>query len=265
LRQILPRIRAAAQRWHGTDNMNRRRPIAALALGLFMVITVSAQPSSPEQMAIEAYRLAIRSAEAGRGTRPIEFAFSALGSMRDALMRVRNGRTVLEDLTDVQFTRLQQLPGAIVNRDEVLLVEPNPDYFTRLATARGDRADRAFASALKATYPESVWPVYSEQQTDIGGCTRFGSLDLVKIYRGWSDFQRRFPGRYVARADKEIDAVTERFTQSTCACGDLLAVERELQEFLRAFPLSSAAGTIERRLQALRTGRSNVRPHCTAG
>jgi hypothetical protein len=245
--------------------MNRRRPIAIIALGAFAVVAMSAQPSPLEQLAIEAYRTAIRSAEAGRGTRPIESAFSGLESMHDALMRVRNGYTVLEELSDAEFTLLQQLPGAIVNRDEVLLVEPDPDYFTRLATARGDRADRAFASALKATYPESVWPVYSEQQTDSSGCTRFGSLDLIKTYRSWSDFLRRFPGRYVARAHKEIDAVTERLTQSTCACGDLVSVEQKLQQFLRAFPMSSAERPIERRLQALRTGRSNMRPNCSAG
>lgn len=238
---------------------------ATLTLGTLTAAAVSAQPPRSEQAAIETYRVAIRSAEAGRGARPIEFAFSALESMRDALIRVREGHTALEQLSDADFTRLQQLPGAIVNRDEVLLVEPNPDYFTKLATARGDSADRAFASALTATYPESVWPVYSEQQTDVSGCTRFGSLDLVKIYRSWSGFQRRFPGRYVARAHKEIDAVTERLTHSTCACGDLRSVERELQQFLREFPMSSAESTIERRLQALRTGRSNMRPNCIAG
>lgn len=245
--------------------MNRGRPIATLVLGAFTAVAMSAQPAPFEQIAIDAYRAAIRSAEAGRGTRPIESAFSALESMHDALMRVRNGHTVLEGLSDAEFARLHQLPGAIVNREEVLLVEPSPDYFTKLATARGDRADRAFAAALKATYPESVWPIYTEQQTDISGCTRFGSLELITTYRAWSDFRRRFSGRYAARARHEIDAVTDRLTQSTCACGALLSVEREFQQFLRAFPTSSASDAIERRLEALRTGRSNMRPNCIAG
>jgi hypothetical protein len=71
-------------------------------------------------------------------------------------------------------------------REEVVFVEPDADYFVTLARAHGDAADRAFFSALKVTYPDSVWPVYVEQQTDAGGCTRFGSGALVEAYRSWS-------------------------------------------------------------------------------
>ena len=60
---------------------------------------------------------------------------------------MRNGRTVLESLSDEEFGRLRrELPGAIINREEVLFVEPDPDYFKRLAAARGDEADRTFWS-----------------------------------------------------------------------------------------------------------------------
>ena len=113
-----------------------------------------------------------------------------------------------------------------------MFVKPDPDYFTQLASVRGDPADRAFFSALKATYPESVWPVYVERQTDHGGCTRFGSMTLVGTYRAWFHFQRTFPGRYAAGAKKEVDAVVEHLAESTCVCGDLASIERELQGFL---------------------------------
>jgi hypothetical protein len=181
-------------------------------------------------------------------------------------MQVRNGQDVLESLPDEEFQRLaRDLPGAIVNREEVVFVEPDPDYFTKLAAARGDGADRAFFSALKTTYPKSVWPVYVEQQTDYSGCTRFGSMTLVETYRAWSDFQRKFPGRYAAGAKKETDAVIERLTTSTCACGDLVSVEEELQRFLRSFPTSSARARVDQRLQALRARRSDIRANCVAG
>lgn len=246
--------------------MDRRPLIITIALVGFATIRGSAQLSTSDHAAVEAYRSAIRSAESGRSSREIEAAFSALISMREALMQVRNGQNVLESLPDEEFQRLKrELPGAIINREEIVLVEPDPGYFIRLAAARGDGADRAFFSALKATYPESVWPVYVDQQTDYSGCTRFGSMSLVETYRAWFDFQRRFPGRYAAGARKETDAVIEHLTTSTCACGDVASVEGELQRFLRRFPTSSARAKVDRRLQALRARRSDIRASCVSG
>jgi len=244
--------------------------------GRLLIITIAlvglrttrglAQLSTSDQAAVDFYRSAITSAEPGRSSRAIEAAFSAFVSMREALMQVRSGQNVLESLPDEDFQRLKrELPGAIVNREEVVFVEPDPDYFRKLAAARGDGADRAFFSAFKATYPESVWPIYVEQQTDHGGCTRFGGLTLVETYRTWFDFQRRFRDRYAAGAQKETDAVIEQLTTSTCACGDLASVERELQRFRRQFPTSPARAKIEQRLQALRARRSEIRTSCVAG
>jgi hypothetical protein len=245
-------------------------------VGRLLIITIAlvgfgtprglAQLSTSDQAAVDSYRSAITSAESGRSSRAIEAAFSALVSMREALMQVRSGQNVLESLPDEEFQRLKRdLPGVIVNREEVVFVEPDPDYFTKLAAARGDGADRAFFSALKATYPESVWPLYVEQQTDYGGCTRFGSMTLVETYRTWSDFRRTFRGRYAPGAQKETDAVLEQLTTSTCACGDLASVERELQRFRRRFPTSPARAKIDQRLQALRARRSEIRTSCVAG
>jgi hypothetical protein len=246
--------------------MDRRLLIITIALVGFGTTRGLAQLSTSDQAAVDAYRAAIRSAASGRPSRGIEAAFSALVSMREALMQVRNGQDVLESLPDEEFQRLgHELPGAIVNREEVVFVEPDPGYFAKLAASRGDRADRAFFSALKTTYPKSVWPVYVEQQTDYSGCTRFGSMTLVETYRAWFDFQRKFPGRYALGATKETDAVSEHLTISTCACGDLASVERELQRFLRRFPTSSVRAKVDQRLQALRARRSDIRASCITG
>ena len=181
-------------------------------------------------------------------------------------MRVRDGRTVLESLSDQEFTRLErELPGALINREEIVFVAPDPAYFGRLAAARGDAADRGFFGALKATYPEGVWPVYVEQQTDYSGCTRFGSMSLVETYRAWMEFQRKYPARYVAPAKKEAEAVLDALTQSTCACGDMAGVEHEFQQFVRVSPLSPARREVERRLDSARAGRSNIRVKCVSG
>ena len=246
--------------------MAGRLLIIAIALVGFGTARGLAQLSTSDQAAVDVYRSAIRSAESGRSSRAIEAAFSALVSMRDALMKVRSGQNVLDSLPDEEFQRLgRDLPGAILNRDEVVFVEPDAGYFTRLAAARGDGADRAFFAAFKATYPESVWPLYVEQQSDNGGCTRFGSMTLVETYRTWLDFQRTFRGRYTAGAQKETDSVIEQLTTSTCACGDLASVEKELQVFRRSFPTSPARAKIDQRLQALRARRSEIRTSCVAG
>jgi len=246
--------------------MAGRLLIITIALVGFGTTRGLAQLSTSDQAAVDFYRSAITSAESGRSSRGIEAAFSALVSMREALMQVRRGQNVLESLPDQEFQRLgRDLPGAILNRDEVVFVEPDPDYFSTLAAAHGDGADRAFFAAFKVTYPESVWPLYVEQQTDNGGCTRFGSMTLVETYRTWRDFQRRFRGRYAAGAQKETDAVIEQLTTSTCACGDLASVERELQRFRRRFPTSPARARIDQRLQGLRARRSGIRTNCVAG
>lgn len=246
--------------------MAGRLLIITIALVGFGTTRGLAQLSTSDQAAVDFYRSAITSAESGRSSRGIEAAFSALVSMREALMQVRSGQNVLESLPDEEFRRLgRDLRGAILSRDEVVFVEPNPDYFATLAATRGDAADRAFFSAFKATYPKSVWPLYVEQQTDYGGCTRFGSMTLVESYRTWFDFQRTFRGRYAAGAQKETDAVIEQLTTSTCACGDLASVERELQRFRRSFPTSPARAKIDQRLQALRAHRSEIRTSCVAG
>lgn len=244
----------------------RTLAIASVVAG-FTTAAGMAQLAVPEQAAVDAYRTAIAAAASGRGSRAIEAAFSTLGTMRAALLQVRPGRgtSPLESLPEREFQTLKELPGALINRDETVFVEPDPDYFVKLAAARGDAADRAFFSALKATHPESVWPVYVEQQTDYSGCIRFGSMSLVETYGVWASFQRRFGGRYAAGTLKEIDAVLEALTTATCACRDAASVERELQRFQRDFPLSPARAAIDRRLQAIRDGRSDIRPSCVSG
>ena len=125
------------QRWTDKHMNAISLTITTALVGLATGSAAFAQVSTTDRVAVEAYRTAIRSAQSGRTTQPIESAFSALGSMRVALLEVRNGHTVLESLSDEEFRDLGQLPCAIINRQEVLLVEPEVDCFVRLARARG--------------------------------------------------------------------------------------------------------------------------------
>ena len=215
------------------------------------------------QAAVKDYRQAIEIAYATRG---VETAFTLLTAVHDALMKPRNGLSFLESLSEAEFDRLQaDLPGVVVGREEIILVKPDVRYFATLAREKGDDADRAFFAALGATYPDSVWAVYNERQTDYSGCTRFGSMTLVDTYRRWSDYQRRFPNRYRVRTTAEIDDVTGDLTTSTCACGDIASVERELTAFVREFPSAAARAKAEERLRAVQAGTAGMRARCKSG
>src|SRR2546422_1260363 len=161
-----------------------------------ILVLLLAQLSPSDRAAVERYRSAIQSAESAASRLAIEPVFSAARALREALIQK------LESLGDDEFKNLQQLQGVLVNREEVVFIKPDVDYFSKLAAARGDEADRAFFAALKATYPESVWPSYIEQQTDYSGCTRFGGMTLVEVYRAWLEYAFSFlrPPRHSADA-----------------------------------------------------------------
>ena len=249
-----------------TNNLHKNWLVLGLLwMGLHSPVAL-AQLSGPDQEAVRRYQSAVRSAESGAPGARLETAFSALARLREALLGVRGKETVLESLSEQQFEDLQrQLPGAMINREEVVFVVPDSDYFRRLAAAHGDAADKAFFDALKATYPEGAWPAYVERQTDYGGCTRFGSMSLVETYRAWSDFQRRYPGRYAVAAQAEAKSVLDDLATSTCACSDAAGVQAELQRFAQQFPDSPQRAAVERRLKAARAGKSDIRMQCVAG
>ena len=241
---------------------------AGLAVLAILCSTVAAfeQLSKFDEVAIAAYQSAIRAAESDGRHEAIEAAFAKIAPLRGALTRPRNGRSALESLSNQEFQQLaRSLTGLHIFREEVVGVEPDVNYFLKLATDRGEGADRMFFAALKATHPEPFSPVYVERQTDYSGCTRFGTLSLVETYRRWSEFQRRAPAHYVAAAAKERGAVARELTQSTCACGDSASVEQELQQFVTDFPASSITSRVEERLRDVRAGRSKIRIKCVSG
>jgi hypothetical protein len=236
--------------------------------GLVASSVALAQLSDLEQEAVDTYTAAMRAVEsqpAGGGG--LEAAIYALAPVRDALTRARDSRwTMLESLTEDEFQRVKrELPGAIVTRDRGAFIGPDPDYFVALAEMRGGPVDRAFFAAYKATYPDAVWPVYLQPGPGPLGCTRFGSGSLVSTYRTWADFQRMYPGRYAIPTRREVERVQSALAQSTCACGDAASVARELEAFVKAFEESPIRSRLLERVEALRTGRSDVRTSCTSG
>jgi hypothetical protein len=238
-----------------TDKTGHRAKIRAemmkIAIGLLMAVL--AQVPASDRLAITRYQSAIK-------TGAVESAFNELTSLGQTLPRV------LESLSDRDFEQLQRdLPGAIVSREEILVVQPNVDYFDKLAATQGDAVDRRFFAALKTIYPESVWPAYVEQQTDYSGCTAFGSGTLVEAYRVWSQFQTDLPNRYAGAVERELDRVSSELAESTCACGNPASIQSELERFIQIFPNSPIRVRVEERLNAVKAGKSNIRAGCISG
>ena len=229
--------------------------------------TSAAQPVPSVQDEVDAYRDAIAAAESA-ATRGVESAFAAVVDLREALLALEPGgkQSILEGLSDIDFARVEQLPGVLIRRVEILVVHPDAEYFVTLATRVGDQADRRFAAALAATYPNGHWPIYVRPQTDYSGCTAFGAGDLLEVYLAWSAMERDFPRRYGSAVKREREAVVEKITSSTCACGDAASVVGELERMAaalaRADPIRPA---VYERLAALEDGRSNIRFGCISG
>lgn len=226
-----------------------------------------AQLSASDREIVEAYLSAVTSAESATSPQGIESVFFSLMALRRMLNRVQEDRnTVLESLSETEFLHLKgELPSVLIQRQEIVYVEPNTDYFVRLAAKSGNDADRVFFAALKASYPKSVWPVYIRPQTDYSGCTRFGSMSLVETYRVWSEFRKKYPHRYIAQAKTQVEHVLDKLTTSTCACGDAVGIIQELEQFRKLFPATSVQPMIDTRLESLRDHRSNIRINCQSG
>ncbi|MDE0443939.1 MAG: hypothetical protein OXL38_17745 [Gammaproteobacteria bacterium] len=227
-------------------------------------VTAGAQTSPSVRHQIEAYTEAIAAAESG-AARGVESALAAVADLgRTLFARVPGStRSVLVDLPDTDFALLERLPGVTVRRVEILVVHPVPRFFSDLAARVGDRADQRFAAALVATHPESHWPVYVEPQTDYSGCTAFGDGLLLEVYLAWAAMERDFPGRYEAAVSRQRDAVEEKITRSTCACGDAASVVEELKRIAAALtPADPILPAVRQRLAAVEQGRSNFRFGC---
>ena len=255
----------ATRRPMSLSDVNPKRLALGVGLAVLWTATASGQLANADRAAIDAYQAALAAVASRPPGRGIEPALKALQAVEAALMRSRDGDVVLESLSDEEFTRVNAIEGMVVNREEVLFVRPDVEYFRGLARARGDAADRAFFAALKATYPDSVWKDYVEQQTDVGGCIRFGTMTLVETYVRWADFQRAYPNRYADFAKKESDDVFKALVESQCSCDDLASVEKELDEFLRRVRTPAPRAAVEARTQAVRTGRSGIQTSCVGG
>lgn len=234
---------------------------------LFVATLTQAQTFPSVHAAMDDYGNALAAAESGTTPRGVESAFAAIQDLADVLLTdVPDGtRSVLESLPETEFALLQQLPGVLVTRVDILVVRPDAEFFVALAARAGDQADRSFTEALAATY-DSYWPVYVTRQTHYSGCTAFGEDRLLDIYLAWSAVERNFPSRYVAAVAREREEVASDIARSTCACGDAVSVVGELERIATALtPADPIFAAVNERVAALYEGRSGIRFGCRSG
>ena len=161
----------------------------------------------------------------------------------------------MDKMDDAQFDAVQKrMKGYIVNRDELLVVSPDPAFYLEQARAHGTPADIAFFEAMGKTL-NGYWPMTMEQMTDFTGCIRYGSGDLVKLYGLWQDFKRLYPGAYKeALADPNLlllSDVEDQLINGLSACDSPENVRGEYEAFLQAYPQSPLVDGVRQRLHEL--------------
>ena len=242
-------------------------------LGLILAITVAsfavpgrAAPVRDAIPTIEAYRSALEQLDSRAAGASVEATFEAALAIRSALLRADGDETVIERLSEKEFQNLSStLRGFILNREEIVLAEPEAKFFLALARKHGNAVDLEFFENYSATFPDSVWPSYVEQQTDITGCTLFGAGELVQRYAGWRTFGSKHPDAYARTVAERMSDVERTVAQSTCACGSKEDVLRELHQFAAKFPMSPVANKVRKRIRELRRSESKMRFHCLSG
>ena len=235
---------------------------AVTLLAVVVAGVVSAEPPGYRGAAQEYVAALNRLTSHAPGT-SVEDVYARAARLGEALL---SPPSALESMPEIEFQALRrQLPGLILNREEVLIAGPEPSYFLDLANRRGQPVDRGFFVLQSRSRPDGVWPAYMQQQTDYSGCTLFGQGRLVDSYRSWLHFRSEFPRAYGGFVTRALADIEEQVARSTCACGDADSVSRELAAFAAAFPESAVATAAASRARAVREHRSTIRFNCLSG
>jgi hypothetical protein len=237
-----------------------------VALMVWIALGLEVSAASNNLREVDACRTALQTLKSRQRGASVEVTFAAAVAVRRALLERHGDSTVIEDLSERDYAKItHDLVGMVVSREEVLLAEPDAKIFLSLARQYGGAADVAFFKEYLATFPDSVWPVYVEQQTDVTACTRFGAGALVRRYEGWGAFRLKYPTSYVTAAAERLSHIETAIAESTCACGSKKEVLRELQEFVVKFPSAPVAAKVRSRVRELKTSSSTMRFNCSSG
>lgn len=219
--------------------------------------SLAAQSKSILKLADE-YSRVLKEIETQKNRRSIEAVLqkgAAVGEKLDEL----------ESLSDMEYAELvRKMRGFDVNRDEIVFIEPDAQFFKKLAIRRGDQADIAFFNLMLEIKPENVWPAYIEQQTDVTGCTIYGNGLLTKLYGKTRQFKKNYPLAYADRVEQETSNILKAFTENVCACGNRASVTKEFRLFIKKYPTNKNTVAIKKRLAEIQKSK-DFRFNCQSG
>jgi hypothetical protein len=175
-------------------------------------------------------------------------------------------RPVIEKLSEADYEVVEKnMKGFTVNRDEVIVIEPNMAFFIDLAKKQGTDTDNMYFQFRREWMPVGFWPVYINLQTDVGGCTRFGEGYLANLYKKGNSLLPKMSGYYAKETEEILKAVSYQITNGTCACADQQSVIKELTLFLELNPKSVITKMVENRLEEVKQQRSVMQYQCVGG
>jgi len=163
------------------------------------------------------------------------------------------------DLATFEKTKHMMI-GFWVNREEVIIVKPDPFFFVKLAEEKGTEVDRIFFSILQKTYP-GWFPVYMRQQSDFGGCIIFDGTTLLETYGIWVGFQKNYPESYQEKVQEELKKI-EDYILAACICDGEDNYWQELQNFVKIYPDLPITKSVSSRLEMTDKSELNLRFHC---
>lgn len=172
----------------------------------------------------------------------------------------------LENLTEANYALVKKrMRGFLVNRDEIIYVKPDVNFFKKLSKRLGTESDVAFFTFLGELRTDSVWSNYIQQQTDYSGCTLYGKGILTRLYGKAKQFRKQHLSAYVVDINEEIEKMKSEFAEDTCACGDSNSVIKEFQLFMKTFPADKITPIVKKRLREIQNKKTSFRFNCISG
>lgn len=220
-------------------------------------LTVYSQDKSILNLADE-YSLALKNYQAQKARSSVESVIQKGKAVAANLVE-------MENLSDADYSSLEKkMKGFVINRTEIVFVEPDLKFFATLSKTHGTKADIAYFTLMRQIIPDNVWAAYIKPQTDYSGCTIYGNGVLTSLYGKALQFKKTYPTSYTEDIDEEITDILSALTQSTCACGSRASVEKEFRLFIQTFPKDKNTPSIKERLANLRKNK-DFRFKCVSG
>lgn len=169
---------------------------------------------------------------------------------------------VIDSLDEPTYQELgKQMPGYLQLRDQVIVVAPDPAFFLEQSKKHGTPTDVVFFTLMSQTL-NGYWPVTMEQLTDLSGCTRFGTHDLIRLYGAWTDYRKHHPNAYQSAFQDPnlllLSDIEDQLLNSQAACEGPETVMNELDTFIKTYPHSAVTPKVKARLDALRKNSSDM-------